>query len=316
MRGDAPQRHEPPGSFGQLVIAGGRLLTIGALGGHGGMRFYVDLDAERVASTAQPNRPIHEARKVLNPVQEGLNLELNSWSPGWLFIANRWETSSDHRRPAISSILCTRWLPCWSSSHPLAQEKRHSICRGGELLSPSSRRLGRSSVNKSAEDLFKRPRTPRCLSPTASKPVPIHPQILLQSHFYKPLEGKWHLCIWDMDLGLVPFSDAATTDIFVTRNGFGNLQMDPVTRRIFSHPQFRRAYLRALDEIVNGIAPRLPDLVNAKHAAFGRNGVTATSPSTILNYLNSRRTSVTNQMRRYDVPFAVGTNLVFPPRIP
>ena len=130
-------------------------------------------------------------------------------------------------------------------------------------------------------------------------------------YFYKPLQGKWHLCIWDMDLGLVQLSDAATTDIFATRNSFGNLQMDPVTRRFFSYPQFRRAYLRALNEIVNGIAPRLPDLVNAKQAAFTRNGVTATSPSTILNYLNSRRTSVTNQMRRYDVPFAVATNLVF-----
>jgi hypothetical protein len=130
-------------------------------------------------------------------------------------------------------------------------------------------------------------------------------------YFYRPLQGKWHLCIWDMDLGLVQFSDTASTDIFAARNGFGNLQMDPVTRRFFSHPQFRRAYLRALDEIVNGIAPRLPDLVNAKHAAFARNRVTATSPSTILNYLNSRRTSVANQMRRYDVPFAVVTNLVF-----
>jgi hypothetical protein len=130
-------------------------------------------------------------------------------------------------------------------------------------------------------------------------------------YFYKPLEGKWRLCTWDMDLGFVQFADAASTDIFVTRNSFGNLQMDPVTRRFFSHPQFRRAYLRALDEIVNGIAPRLPDLVNAKQAAFTRNGVTATGPSSILSYVNSRRTSVTSQMRRYDVPFAVATNLVF-----
>ena len=130
-------------------------------------------------------------------------------------------------------------------------------------------------------------------------------------YFYKPLQGKWRLCIWDMDIGLSQFSDAASTDIFVTRNSFGNLQMDTVTRRFFSHPQFRRAYLRAMDEIVNGIAPRLPDLVNAKNAAFSRNGVTATSLSTLINYLNSRRTSVTTQMRRYDVPFAVTTNLVF-----
>jgi hypothetical protein len=130
-------------------------------------------------------------------------------------------------------------------------------------------------------------------------------------YFYKPVGRKWRLCIWDMDLGLDQFSDPPTTDIFATRNGFGNLQADPVTRRFFSHPQFRRAYLRALDQIVNVIAPGLPALVNAKQAAFVRNGVQAANPSTILAYLKSRSTSVAGQLRRYDVPFAAATNLVW-----
>lgn len=127
-------------------------------------------------------------------------------------------------------------------------------------------------------------------------------------YFYKPSRGKWRLCIWDMDLGLDQFSDGPATSLFVMRNGFGNLQSDAMTQRFFNHPRFRRAYLRALDKGVKEIAPRLAALVNARHSAFVRNGISAANPSSILNYLTNRRNYVMGQLAKFEAPFAISTN--------
>ena len=76
-----PQGNEPPGSFGQVVIARGGPQALGALAGAGGVRFQLNLDAQRGALAEQTHLPVNEAFEVLNPVQDGLNLQLNSWSP-------------------------------------------------------------------------------------------------------------------------------------------------------------------------------------------------------------------------------------------
>ncbi|HYG35452.1 MAG TPA: lamin tail domain-containing protein, partial [Clostridia bacterium] len=55
----------------------------------------------------------------------------------------------------------------------------------------------------------------------------------------------------------------------------------------------------------------LPTLIDAKYQAFTRNGIQASSPASILTYLSSRRTYVNAQLKKYDAPFTVSTNLIF-----
>ena len=51
------------------------------------MRRHTDSDLARLAIpvAAEPDVLVNKARKMLNGVQEGLNLQLNSWSPGRMF---------------------------------------------------------------------------------------------------------------------------------------------------------------------------------------------------------------------------------------
>src|SRR6266566_9683086 len=82
MGGDSPQGHKQPAPLRQLVIAGGRLLTLRAPPAHAAMRLQANFDRPRLAlMTLQPNLLINKPGKVLHPVQNRLNLELNSWSP-------------------------------------------------------------------------------------------------------------------------------------------------------------------------------------------------------------------------------------------
>ena len=46
------------------------------------MRRQADFDGLDLASSPnQPYLPVNEPNKMLHPIQDGLNLELNSWSP-------------------------------------------------------------------------------------------------------------------------------------------------------------------------------------------------------------------------------------------
>jgi hypothetical protein len=42
----------------------------------------VNVDAQGGTPSAEADLPVNKTGKVLNPVQDGLNLKLNSWSPG------------------------------------------------------------------------------------------------------------------------------------------------------------------------------------------------------------------------------------------
>ena len=48
----------------------------------GSVGLQIDVDAQGGSLSTEVNLPVNETSEVLNPVQDGLNLELNSWSPG------------------------------------------------------------------------------------------------------------------------------------------------------------------------------------------------------------------------------------------
>jgi len=77
----------------------------------------------------------------------------------------------------------------------------------------------------------------------------------------------------------------------------GNSQ-DPNTAAIYNNPAFRRMYLRALQELVNGplnVANSGP-LLDAKYNAFIANGLGAQNSSTIKSWLTSAKSSIASQI--------------------
>ena len=95
-RHDTPQRHKEPRALRQAVIAWCRLEAAGAPGGSGLVRLDGDFEATglAVAIALKPDVAINKSGKVLNRVQHGLNLQLNSWSPGRVLLGwSNWQTT-------------------------------------------------------------------------------------------------------------------------------------------------------------------------------------------------------------------------------
>ena len=61
-------------------------------------------------------------------------------------------------------------------------------------------------------------------------------------YFYKPRRGRWQLLNFDHDLA---FFETPSVDLFW-------VEYDTQAQRLFQHPPFVRAYLRALQDLVNG----------------------------------------------------------------
>lgn len=116
---------------------------------------------------------------------------------------------------------------------------------------------------------------------------------------YKPTQSSWRLFIWDLDIVLGGGADGATTSLFKAT--------DPVMTRFISHPPFRRAYWRALQDAANGPlqGPALNALLDAKYAAFRTNGVSATAPTAIKSYVTSRRNYILQQLRTVAANFSI-----------
>ena len=64
------------------------------------MGFDADLDVFLALLSGEADLAINKTGEALNPVEDGLNVELDGW-PSWLSLDNRLETRSDDRKPAI-----------------------------------------------------------------------------------------------------------------------------------------------------------------------------------------------------------------------
>ena len=126
-------------------------------------------------------------------------------------------------------------------------------------------------------------------------------------YFYKPTAGRWQLLIWDVDFQLGgPVADPTTRDLFTHANLiFPDTPPDPTTERLFKHPPFRRAYLRALQTAVTGPLTRANELIDAKAAAFAANGVALAPATGIKTYLNNRRKYILGRLDLFRPPFAI-----------
>ena len=119
---------------------------------------------------------------------------------------------------------------------------------------------------------------------------------------YKPVQGKWQLLMWDIDMVCGVGSDGAQTDIFST--------IEPVITKMYNHPPFRRAYFRAMNDAVNGplMAGTVGPVMDAKYAALLANGIGAASPSGGKTWIDQRRTYILQQLSSVAANFAITSN--------
>lgn len=115
---------------------------------------------------------------------------------------------------------------------------------------------------------------------------------------YKPLQGKWTLFIWDMNIVLGNSGSwGPGQNLFAVNGADGPMQ------RLYNNPPFRRAYWRALKEITTGPmdGSRINPLLDAKYAAFRAEGLNVTSPATVKSWIASARSSILSQAAAVDV---------------
>ncbi|MCL5099335.1 MAG: lamin tail domain-containing protein, partial [Candidatus Omnitrophica bacterium] len=122
-------------------------------------------------------------------------------------------------------------------------------------------------------------------------------------YLYQGLQGRWTMLIWDMDIAFV--ADGPGNDLFQSD--------DAVLRRMNSHPPFRRAYWRALQDAVNGplASDKINRLLDARYAALRANGIAVTPPDNIKSYINQQRTYVLGQLASVVTPFTVSGSVTF-----
>lgn len=124
---------------------------------------------------------------------------------------------------------------------------------------------------------------------------------------YKPAEGKWNLLDWDIAFAF-GLGDGPTTDLFANQhfNGF----VDPVVQRMYDHPPFRRIYLRALQDAVNGplLSTNIDRVLDEKYAALTNNFLTVASPATVKSWLRLRRTNILDVLATNAASFEITAN--------
>lgn len=113
---------------------------------------------------------------------------------------------------------------------------------------------------------------------------------------YKPEQGRWRLLHWDIAFGIGQ-GDGPTTDLFST--------IEPVVRRMFQHPPFRKLYLQAFQRIVDGPfnPANLDPVIDARHAALIGAGLPIANPNAIRSFIRSRRNFISQTLSSNQAPF-------------
>ncbi len=119
---------------------------------------------------------------------------------------------------------------------------------------------------------------------------------------YKPDDGRWKMILWDLDFSLGGGSHGTSQNMFSTS--------DPTVSRMYRHPAFRRAYLRAWQDAIEGplSVEKSTPMLDAVYRAFRDNSVSASAPTGIKNWIRGRRNYLIRELRKENAPFAITTH--------
>jgi hypothetical protein len=89
---------------------------------------------------------------------------------------------------------------------------------------------------------------------------------------YLPEADGWKMLLWDLDFSLGGGSDGPTSSLFSVN--------DPTISRMYQHPPFRRAYLRAPYDAAYGplLSTVSGPVMDATYSAFQANSISADLP--------------------------------------
>ncbi|MGI9241456.1 MAG: lamin tail domain-containing protein, partial [Verrucomicrobiales bacterium] len=119
---------------------------------------------------------------------------------------------------------------------------------------------------------------------------------------YKPVDGRWELMIWDLDIGSgSSLADVPTRPLFALTNViFPVVDGDPeIVGRMYENPEFVRSYWRALEEAATGpmgadqVSAYLDPKYEALRASFGAQ---IRTPGAIKTYVERRRDYILQQL--------------------
>jgi hypothetical protein len=124
---------------------------------------------------------------------------------------------------------------------------------------------------------------------------------------YKPPHGKWQLYDWDIAFAF-GLGDGPTANLFDAAHFDGTI--DTVSERMYNHPPFRRAYLRALHDAVNGpmLSTNVGPVIDAKYAALKANGINVSKPDSIKTWIGNRRSYIAKYLATNTAVFAITSN--------
>jgi len=124
---------------------------------------------------------------------------------------------------------------------------------------------------------------------------------------FKPDGGRFEMIPWDMDLGLGQHSFGTSNPLFSTNDPFFGLTGDPIIKKIYRVNHFKRHYLRAvlelLDGPMNGDAFR--EYVDKKYNALKANKQTVNRPTSLTSFIKSRSSYLQRTIDRMDDEFSV-----------
>ena len=106
---------------------------------------------------------------------------------------------------------------------------------------------------------------------------------------YKPEQGKWQLLNWDISFAF-GLGDGPSYDVFYNAHFDGTV--DRQVDRLLRTPAFRRAYLRAIKDLLDGpfYSQNFDSWLDERYNALLANGIRVNSPQEIKSYMNARRT--------------------------
>ncbi|HHY86396.1 MAG TPA: hypothetical protein GYA07_12825 [Verrucomicrobia bacterium] len=120
---------------------------------------------------------------------------------------------------------------------------------------------------------------------------------------YKGAGGRWKFLLWDLDFSLGSGGgDSPEYNLFEVN--------DPVLQRMYQHPPFRRVYLRALYDAVNGplLSTRSGPMLDAIHAALINNGIGAAAPGPVKTWIEQRRNYILQELNKVAADFEFTIN--------
>jgi hypothetical protein len=120
---------------------------------------------------------------------------------------------------------------------------------------------------------------------------------------YKPERDRWKLLPWDLDFSLGGGSRSPTHGLFSPAE-------DPTVARMYNHPPFRRTYLRAFHDAIEGPfqAGAMFPVLDEMYATFAANQIQVSGPGVIKNWVAARRTYVLDQLNAVAATFAITSN--------